>query len=493
MRFRARGVVVLGALVLALVAAVPASASNWSVTEVADGPVDGLFWAISCPSEALCVATGTNSAIATSTNPTGGASTWGTVHPEGYKDFGGGKYPGNAIRGVSCPTTGFCAAAGPQGHFFTSTDPTGPVEAWMETNLGLDATHMNGISCPTPSLCVAVGQNGRIVSSTDPTGGVSAWQVTKLNEPFDLRGVSCPMTSLCVAVGLEGNILSSTNPTGGVGAWDVARQPAGEAALNGVSCPSPSLCVTANPGQMLASTAPAGGASVWKAVTAGSGLPVTAVSCPLPSACLAVTNNADMIASTDPTGGPTAWSFENVIPSWLLPNGKENPNGEGNAMWGVSCPTTGFCAATGQERKVLVSTDPFVRDPVKKGLPKGKRPRRPHTVITFHPGKRVDSRRGGVKVAFRFHAIGKAAHFKCRINHRRLRTCKSPQHYRLPQGKFRFKVYAVSPTGLKGPPARYRFRVGPLLEPGPQQTCQPGEKQAPSFGPGVRPCQEPST
>ena len=267
MRIRARGVVALGALALALVAAVPgpASASTWKVAKVPDGPVDGLLWAISCPSASLCVGTGTNSAIVSSTNPGGGASAWNAVHPEGYwlppvLDPAGNTYPGNAIRGVSCPTEEFCAAAGPQGHFFTSTDPTGPVEAWQETRLGLDATHMNGISCPTPSLCVAVGQNGRIVASTNPTGGAAAWEITELNEPFDLRGVSCPSPSLCVAVGLEGNILSSTNPTGGVGAWEVARQPAGEKALNGVSCPSPSLCVTGNPGQMLTTTAPAGGA-----------------------------------------------------------------------------------------------------------------------------------------------------------------------------------------------------------------------------------------
>ena len=382
MRFRARGVVVLGALALALAAAVPASASSWKVTDVPDGPVDGILWAISCPSPSLCVATGTNSAIVSSTNPTGGASAWSAVHPEGYwlppiANPNGTSYPGNAIRGISCPTTGFCAAAGPQGHFFTSTDPTGPAEAWAEVRLGLDATHMNGISCPAPSLCVAVGQNGRIVTSTDPTGGVPAWTITKLNEPFDLRGVSCPTASLCVAVGLEGNILSSTNPTGGAGAWDVARQPAGPGELNGVSCPAPSLCVTGNPGQMITSTSPAGGASTWKAVTAGSGLAVSAASCPSTTACAAVTDNADAITSTDPTGGPAAWSFVNVIPNWMLPSGKENPNGDTNAMWGLSCPSEDFCAAAGQARQVITSTDPFAEDPVRK-LTKGKRPRRPH-------------------------------------------------------------------------------------------------------------------
>jgi hypothetical protein len=150
-----------------------------------------------------------------------------------------------------------------------------------------------------------------------------------------------------------------------------------------------------------------------------------------------------------------------------------------------------LCLAAGQERKVIVSTDPFSKDPPAKGLPKGKRPRRPRAVITSHPAKRVDERRGGARVTFRFRSIGKAARFKCRIDRRRLVTCKSPKRYRLHGGTFIFKVYAVGPTGIRGPAARYRFRVGPLLEPGPQQTCAPGVKRASITGSARRPCQEP--
>jgi hypothetical protein len=332
------------------------------------------------------------------------------------------------------------------------------------------------------------------VSTTSPLGGVEAWKITKLGEPFDLRGVSCPTPTLCVAVGLEGNILASTNPDGGPEAWAVARKPAGEAMLNGVACPATSLCVTGNPGQMLTSTSPAGGAAAWKAVTAGSGLAVSAVSCPTTGACAAVTDNSDVITSTEPTGGPAAWSFETVIPHWLLPTGEENPKGDSNAMWGIACPSTGFCAAVGQERKVIFSTDPFVRDAVQKeGTKKGARLRRPRAVITYHPGKRVGGRKGRTKVTFRFRSIGRAARFRCRINKRRLRTCRSPMRYRLGPGNFHFKVFAVGPTGLKGPAARYRFRVGPILEPGPQATCAPGDKSTPSFPSGDRGCQEPPT
>ena len=114
-------------------------------------------------------------------------------------------------------------------------------------------------------------------------------------------------------------------------------------------------------------------------------------------------------------------------------------------------------------------------------------------MITFHPGKRLEERKGGARATFHFRSIGRAARFKCRINKRKLRTCSSPMRYRLPPGNFHFKVYAVGPTGLKGPAARYRFRVGPILEPGPQQTCAAGQHESAGFPGGGRSCQEPPT
>src|SRR5438876_6799504 len=64
----------------------------------------------SCPSVSLCVLVGDG--IATSTNPTGGASDWSTFDPS----------PGDDLYAVSCPSTSLCVAVD-RGHVVTSTNP----------------------------------------------------------------------------------------------------------------------------------------------------------------------------------------------------------------------------------------------------------------------------------------------------------------------------------------------------------------------------------
>jgi hypothetical protein len=204
-------------------------------------------------------------------------------------------------------------------------------------------------------------------------------------------------------------------------------------------------------------------AAGWRVVSPGTGLPVKGVSCPSPDACAAIDNNADVLASTDPTAGPGAWWFENV-----LPFGWEGA-GFGNGMFGISCPSMSLCAAAGQDHQIIVSTDPFVRDPVVGG--RGGKSRRPRVVITRHPPKRIGIRKKGVKVSFRFRAIGKAARFKCRTRGRRWRRCRSPLSYRVGRGKHVFKVRAIAPGGLKGPPTAFHFRVGALTERPPVGSC----------------------
>jgi hypothetical protein len=360
-----------------------------------------------------------------------------------------------------------CVAGSLDGRIFSSGNPTGGTSTWNVVPLQEPKkpnVHVYGISCPSPSLCVAAAYGGKVVTSTDPLGGESAWTTTKLDQIVDLRGISCPTASLCVAVGNEGQVVSSTNPTGGAGAWTSAGAPAGGGSLNGISCPSPSLCVTGNAGQVLTSTS--GNGSSWNVVNAGTGLPVEGVSCLSDAACVAVDNNSDVMVSTNPTGGQAAWLFENVISS---NEGREGP-ADGNGMFSLSCASTSLCTAAGANHQVMVSTDPFAPDRPK--LPRGRRLRRPHVVITDHPAKRLDPLRGGVKVTFRFHAIGRAAGFQCKLAGRRFRRCKSPARYRVLGGEHSFRVRALSPSGAKGPPAAFHFRVGSLSEPSPAGSCQ---------------------
>ncbi len=459
-------------LALALLPAA-ASASEWSATQLPGGSVQAAFYAISCPDPSFCAATGGNGTIAVSGNPTGGASAWKVGRPGGSVDIpgseGGGVYYGGAqIRGVSCPSTGLCVAASLDGRFYSSTNPAGdPTSAWKVVKQAESGPniHMFGVSCPSTSFCVVVGYGGKVLTSRNPTGDSSAWTVTQLPEPYDLRGVSCPTPGFCAAVGLEGRIVVSGDPEGGPEAWKSLGAPGGDSSLNGISCPSADLCVTGNAGMILTSTSPGSDGS-WKAVKAGSGLPVTAVSCPSTSACAALDNNADVLISTDPTGGEAAWTFENQI---------RFGEPEGNGMFGISCPTTALCAAAGQRYQVMTSTDPFA-PPVPAATVKGKRPR---VVISRHPAKRLDMRKGGVKITFGFRAVGKAIRFQCKLKGHRYRTCKPPKRYRVGAGKSFFRVRAIGPGGVRGPAATFHFRVGKLTERGPVGSCNNAAPGAP--------------
>lgn len=478
----------LTAIVLAVIWIAPASASTWTVTKLKDDQVGGPLFGISCPSTDLCVATGSDSLVATSTNPTGGRNAWKVFHPGGTEEIQevpegskGVVFPGAQIRGVSCPTTELCVGVSLTGSIFSSTSPTGGSLAWKIVPLGGEKEphiHMTGISCPSTTLCVAVAYGSKVVFSTNPTGDRAAWTVVELADPLDFRGVSCPSVSLCVAVDNEGKIVASANPTGPAAAWTPAVSPAGVNGLNGIDCPSVSLCVTGNAGQIITSTNPA--ASAWNAVAAGTGLPIKGVSCPALTACAAIDNNADAIVSTNPTGPAAAWSFTNVLPSPSTPEG--TPNG----MFAISCPATSLCAAAGQSEQIIISTDPFAADPL--NVP--GRSKRLRVVITHHPAKRVNPGKRGARVTFRFHAIGvgaKAAHFRCKLSGRGFRPCKSPRHYRAGGGPHIFRVRAMVPGGAKSPPASFHFRVGALAEPQPVGSCRP---KPPNFPPGqpFEPC-----
>jgi hypothetical protein len=459
------------------VAAASASGSTWTAVKLPDPSVQAALYGASCSAASLCVVAGANSTIASSTNPTGGARAWSVVRPGGGADIPSAPsedpiFAGAQIRGVSCPSDGLCVAASFDGRIYNSTAPSS-ASAWKVVPLSAEKTprvHMGGVSCPSPSFCLAVAYAGKIAYSTNPAGDKLAWTVTELGQPFDLRGVSCPSVSLCVAVGNEGTILTSTDPTGGPSAWRSAGAPAGPHSINAISCPSPSLCVTGSAGGIVASTKPAGGASSWNVVSGGTGLPIKGVSCPSTSACAAIDNNADVIVSTNPTGGPAAWWFKNV-----LPFGSEGP-GDGNGMFSLSCPLISLCVAAGQDSQIVTSTDPFVED-----APARRKSKRPRVVITGHPPKRVNHRKGGVKVTFRFRVVGKATRIKCKVEGRSLRTCRSPMRYRVTGGKHRFRVRAIAPGGAKGPPTTFHFRVGRLTERPPYGSC-PSQPDGPPTG-----------
>lgn len=67
--------------------------------------------------------------------------------------------------------------------------------------------------------------------------------------------------------------------------------------------------------------------------------------------------------------------------------------------------------------------------------------------------------RGRRKVAFAFSA-NEAGSFRCKIDRRRFRGCRSPRRYRLGPGRHAFRVFAIDAAGNRDrSPTLVRFRL----------------------------------
>ncbi len=474
-------------LVVLAIAAAPASASTWSQRQLPGEAAKVSMFGVSCPTSSLCVAVGGNNTVASSTNPGGDVSSWNTVYAgAGAQPTGGGIFPGRQIRAVSCPSSQLCVAATLEGNIYTATEPTGSAAAWAVADVDGEGpnTHFYGISCPTAALCVAVAGGGRIVSSTNPTGGAAAWTTTQLDPALTLRAVSCPSAGFCVAVGDYGQVLASANPTGGAAAWQQVAIGGGN--IWGVACALPSLCVGGNElGGVVSSTSPLAPAPSWRQIPGGGTVQITGASCVSARACALVDSNGDVLTSTDPDGGAGAWTFANIVPF----AGSEEFEGIGNHMFGLSCPTVGFCAVSGNQGQIYASTDPFAQPvaPVKKG---GKnrnkrRPKRPQVEFTRLPPPLVAITGKTYRADLRFYAKHRkevqVRGFTCRIDDGAEKRCRSPKRFRAGVGVHRVRVRAIGWTGLKGPVESYRFRV---CRSTPEEPCRgfparPGNPVAP--------------
>jgi hypothetical protein len=453
-----RAVLGLAAAFLLLVFAPGAvAASEWQADQFPENGETGLFLDVDCPSPSLCVAVGSNDAVASSSDPGGDIGAWRIGHlqePGSYGDVpsipGGTVFlPGAQIRGVSCPVTGFCVAVTRLGGIFTSTDPNGGVGAWNGFHLQESGprVHMYGVSCPSPSLCVAVGLGGKIITSTDPAGGPAAWTTAQLPEALELQGVSCASPTLCVAVGEEGEMATSTDPTGGAGAWTIVREPS-FGTMMGVSCPAATFCVTGNDNAVLSATNPTAGAGAWKQAAGVTPLQLTAFDCATAAACAAVNNNYDVVASTVPGGSASDWTFTNAVPYTGA-----------NGAFGISCPSTSLCVAVGTHYLIATSTDAFGDGPAAAGQEAGLR--RPTVKLTHHPRRKIRTVKKRVRVSFRFREVGADVGFLCKLDNQRFRPCKSPRRYRVGLGRHAFRVKANDPGGPDQTVTTYRFRVIP--------------------------------
>lgn len=495
-------VLALGVTLIATLAACagPAAAAVWQ--RQAHIPGEGIrpnlpILGISCPSSRLCVAVGELDYVISSTNPTGGASAWHSVQPTGAAetDCRAGAIPScwpperRRLRGVSCPSPRLCVAVTGEGYVYSTTDPTGPANAWNVADIdgtGRD-THLLAVSCPTVSLCVAVSGEretaGKILTSTNPTGGASAWNETQLDESLDLRGVSCGTPTLCVAVARHGRVLTSTNPAGGESAWTEIGTPGGPGDLQGISCATTVLCVAGNSGgNLLTSTNPFA-VSGWREQDAGSSVQITGVSCLTTHQCLAVDNNGNGFASDDPTAEGGSWSMTKVIPYVQPPDEYHYPL---NALFDVDCTSSSFCAAVGADGQIFTSTDPFDDPPRKpRGSDSGRKrkhgPKRPVVKIAAVrlPNYRA-LREHRARITVRFFANGPVRRFECRLDGAHFHTCRSPTHFRVDSsGTWEIRIRAVGRTGLRGPVTARRFCSGRrcnkhgCYSPGGRNFCRP--------------------
>jgi hypothetical protein len=83
----------------------------------------------------------------------------------------------------------------------------------------------------------------------------------------------------------------------------------------------------------------------------------------------------------------------------------------------------------------------------------------PNTVINFHPGKKVKTKKKRAKVKFGFSSSVAGASFLCKLDKGEYARCTSPKRYRVKPGKHTFSVEAVS-AGVTDPTAAtFSFKV----------------------------------
>jgi hypothetical protein len=84
----------------------------------------------------------------------------------------------------------------------------------------------------------------------------------------------------------------------------------------------------------------------------------------------------------------------------------------------------------------------------------------PATRLLRHPGRVLSAPGRRTRVAFAFRASEAGARFRCRLDRRPFRPCRSPRAYRVAAGRHAFRVFAVDAAGNRDrSPAVFPFRV----------------------------------
>jgi hypothetical protein len=285
---------------------------SWSTPAVFDS--GGAPSAVSCVSEALCVAVDHQGNAFSTEDPTASDPSWNATAIDA----------GEPLNGVSCVPTGPCVAVDNRGDVLISIGSG--ASAWSAPVSIDGGSPLTGISCTSASLCIAVDEEGDVLTSTTPEFG--GWTLASIDPGQHLTGVSCYSQTLCVAVDDAGNVLSSAKPTGGTTTWHSQR--VSPVPLLGVSCSATGACVAVDSAEgALASSDPSASSATWSE-TPLDGEALTAVSCASSGLCVATDAHGGALASDDPTAPIPAWSTSSA---------------DSERIAGISCLPGGFCMA----------------------------------------------------------------------------------------------------------------------------------------------------
>lgn len=342
-------VAVLTALVIP--AAAGASPIRWHTYR--PKPAHG-FAVVRCPSSAMCVALTGNGSVVTTTNASAKQPKWKLT--DGLKVMGPEEDSEQLTAyNLACPSVHLCVTSD-LSQIITTTNPTGPASAWHAVDIqpaGLDAEgKIDSLTCPSTTLCVAGMNEWRdeegggtfleLASSTNPTGGLSAWSVVPGPSNVEyMTQIACSPGGTCAGGDDFSGITVSSNPTGGTAAWsNVARL---SDALDYVTCPSVALCIGADfEGRLASSAAPM--TTAWHQAKLPGGRYLTTVSCSGTTFCGATGGDLHHVTGVLTSSHPASAS------RWTLTTFQ----GHGDRMVSISCRSSAFCVAVGDDGLVAV-------------------------------------------------------------------------------------------------------------------------------------------
>jgi len=274
---------------------------------------------------------------------------------------------------VSCPTDASCVAVGAGGVIQRGTTPPGGSMSWTGETSGT-TNDLRGVSCAATGVCYAVGEGGTILKSAT----VGSWVRQTSPTPGRLAAISCPDATTCFAVGPEGSApgnivsLALVVATSDGTTWTAQTIPDGNQ-LGTIDCPTPLICHAAGPGRFFVSTV-SGGAE-WVTQASDTAFDITGLSCPTGLHCVAADNKPSNFLLTVNGGG--VWkkttsgldskgvgcANENECFSAGMGGVVQQTTDGGlnwtsvtspttNDLWGISCNST-TCRAVGSGGKII--------------------------------------------------------------------------------------------------------------------------------------------